>query len=99
MRATFELFPSPLMGEGSGGGEDRISFPPSQPSPAEGGRGIDLPLSAYMGGFGWGWEPCLFPHPYLILPRGKGYVPAPASPPGRKGVGGSLYQPAGRKGR
>jgi hypothetical protein len=54
MCGTFEPLPSPLMGEGSGGGEDRTSSPPSQPSPAKGGRGIDLPLSALPPGEGQG---------------------------------------------
>jgi hypothetical protein len=45
MCGTFEPCPSPLMGEGSGGGEDSPSSPPSRPSPAEGGRGLDLALS------------------------------------------------------
>jgi hypothetical protein len=42
-------FPSPSMGEGAGGGEDRTSSLPSPPSPAKGGRGLDLPLSACQG--------------------------------------------------
>jgi hypothetical protein len=46
MCSTCEPLPCPLMGEGSGGGEDSTSSPPSQPSPTKGGRGIDLPLSA-----------------------------------------------------
>jgi hypothetical protein len=36
MHVTFEQLPSPLMGEGSGGGEDSTSSPPSPPSPAKG---------------------------------------------------------------
>jgi hypothetical protein len=54
MPIALEHLPSPLMGEGSGGGEDRTSFPPSPPSPAKGGRGLDLPLSALPPGEGWG---------------------------------------------
>jgi hypothetical protein len=50
MHVTFEQLPSPLMGEGSGGGEDGTSSPPSQPSPTQGGRGVYLPLSASSGG-------------------------------------------------
>jgi hypothetical protein len=49
MHVAFEQLPSPLMGEGAGGGEDSPSSPPSQPSPAKGGRGIYLPLSAARG--------------------------------------------------
>jgi hypothetical protein len=51
MRCTFEPLPSPLMGEGAGGGEDCTSSPPSPPSPAprQGGRS-NLPLSALGGG-------------------------------------------------
>jgi hypothetical protein len=68
MCGTFEPLPSPLMGEGSGGGEDSTSSPPSdlppprgegvltypcQPSP-RGGRGIDPSLSALPPGEGQG---------------------------------------------
>jgi hypothetical protein len=49
MRVVFEQFPSPLTGEGLGGGEDSSSSPPSQPSPAKGGRGVYFPLSASRG--------------------------------------------------
>ena len=39
MRATFELCPSPLMGEGAGGGEDSPSSPhPHLPPPR--GEGV-----------------------------------------------------------
>jgi hypothetical protein len=48
MCGTCEPLPSALMGEGSGGGEDRT------PSPAKGGRGLDLALSARGGRAGWG---------------------------------------------
>ena len=37
--------PSPLTGEGSGGGEHIAGIPSSSPSP-QGGRDFDLPLSA-----------------------------------------------------
>jgi hypothetical protein len=36
MRVTFELFPSPLVGEGSGGGEDRTSSPHPKLPPLRG---------------------------------------------------------------
>jgi hypothetical protein len=52
MCGTFEPLPSPLMGEGLGGGEDSTSSPPSPPSPVKGGRGIDLPVSAPIEGEG-----------------------------------------------
>jgi hypothetical protein len=48
MRATVEPLPSPLMGEGSGGGE--ASAPPIPTFPRQRGRGICLPLSALTGG-------------------------------------------------
>jgi hypothetical protein len=53
MRVTFELLPSLLMGEGSGGGEDSTSSPPTHPSPTKGGRGMYLPLSALQGREGY----------------------------------------------
>jgi hypothetical protein len=43
MRVTFELFPSPLMGEGAGGGEDN-NLSPHPPLPPPRGKGY-LPIS------------------------------------------------------
>jgi hypothetical protein len=44
MRATFEPFPSPLTGEGAGGGEDHTSSPhPHLPPP--GGKENDASLA------------------------------------------------------
>jgi hypothetical protein len=36
MHIAIKRFPSPLTGEGAGGGEDNTSSPPSPPSPARG---------------------------------------------------------------
>jgi hypothetical protein len=47
MRATVELLPSPLMGEGAGGGEDRTSSPPS---PARGEGVLTYPCQPNAGG-------------------------------------------------
>jgi hypothetical protein len=52
MHIALKPLPSPLMGEGSGWGGARAPSPPSHPSPAKGGRGIDLPLSAFARGEG-----------------------------------------------
>jgi hypothetical protein len=46
MRDTFEQIPSPLMGEGSGGGEESISSPLSQPAPAKGEGVCTYPCQA-----------------------------------------------------
>jgi hypothetical protein len=53
MRATFELFPSPLMGEGSGGGEGSPSSP-IRPFPRQGGGALTYPCQLDGGGWGWG---------------------------------------------
>jgi hypothetical protein len=77
MCGTFEPLPSPIKGEGSGGGEDSPSSPPSPPSPAKGGRGLDLPLSAPGGGGSrWGWR-ALLHSPMPIFPCQT----SPLSPP------------------
>jgi hypothetical protein len=51
MCGTFAPLPSPLMGEGSGGGEDSTRSP-IPTFPAKRGRGSDLPLSAPFEGKG-----------------------------------------------
>jgi hypothetical protein len=49
MHVTFEPLPSPLIGEGSGGGEDRASFPHSNLPPPR-GEGVLTYLSQRQGG-------------------------------------------------
>jgi hypothetical protein len=50
MPESCEPLPSPLMGEGSGGGEDGTSSPPSHPSPAKGEGVSTYPCQPHYGG-------------------------------------------------
>jgi hypothetical protein len=47
---VMQNFPSPLMGEGLGGGETTAFLPPILTFPHQGGRDLYLPLSARKGG-------------------------------------------------
>jgi hypothetical protein len=54
MRCTFEPLPSPLMGEGAGGGEDGTSSPHATLPPHRGEAVLTYPCQPSMGEGWWG---------------------------------------------